>query len=133
MLSRCGTVIATDRGQSIIKVDQERCDNCVGLCIRFGVPDEFASEELFELGQRVRVVASSKMLTYASCTVFGLPVVCFLLAYLMSNQLASASVGFCIGLLVGLAVCRMKFIRSRLTMQVELQDSRRIEADTNLG
>ena len=123
MLSRCGTVIATDREQSIIKVDSERCDNCVGLCIRFGVPDEVASDQRFEVGQRVRVMASSSVLTLASSAIFGLPVLCFLFTYLLTAEISIAIASFCVGLVAGFAACRRKLMGDRLKLHIELQDS----------
>ena len=122
MLSRCGTVIATDRSQSIVKVDSERCDNCVGLCVRFGVPDEVVSDESFDVGQRVMVMMSPSALTYASLAVFGLPLLLFVSTYLMTSSVLVATGAFGVGLVSGVGICRSNALRSRLVLHFELRE-----------
>lgn len=74
-LETCGTVIGTEHGQVIVRVEAETCKQCSGNCIKFRFPGRLHAKGQFDVGTKVRVIADARHLTLASLLVFGLPLI----------------------------------------------------------
>ncbi|MCY4130871.1 MAG: SoxR reducing system RseC family protein [Gammaproteobacteria bacterium] len=85
-LRSCGTVVAKENDHVIVRIEQERCANCVG-CVRFSYPKKISAIGTQAIGERVAVRSSAMQLALASLLAFGLPISTFSLAVWVSSSI----------------------------------------------
>ena len=90
-LSACGTVIEQSDDRILVRVEVERCENCIG-CVKFNHPKQISAQGNFPIGDRVRIQTSAVQLAVVSMLVFGFPVLAVLLTLFMLESMVAIAV-----------------------------------------
>ena len=107
MLFGCGTVIATDRERSLIKLVSEPCDGCPGTCRRFGGKDiEIWLDNSLRIGTRVEIETSPAALLLGTSVTLGLPLALSLSVAVLFQSWLAAGIVFAASIGVAIAWCR---------------------------
>lgn len=114
-LRTCGTVVRREEDRVIVRIEQERCVNCIG-CIRLSFPKDVSAIGDHAVGERVSVQTSTLQLSLASLVVFGLPIVTVSLAMWVWNSIWSVAIVFPLSLF-GVYLC-MCYTRLRKFLKV---------------
>ena len=117
-LRSCGTVVAKERDHVIVRIEQDRCANCVG-CVRFSFPKKISAIGTQAIGERVAVRSSAVQLALASLLAFGLPISAFSFVVWVSSSIWVVLVTLPLSITTVYAVMRFTRLRNFLKVYAE--------------
>lgn len=107
-LATCGIVVARETEYVHVRVETERCENCIG-CIKFNGSRTIRALGTHDIGEKVVVETSTTQLVIASAIVLGIPILVLITTLLSSDSLWHSLSAFGFSLLAIAIVMRVAF------------------------